>query len=168
MTSLLDAWMGPVWVSETSWLTLASLRALVVCFTSLVVVKGLRRPARRASYGLYMAGSTVILAAFLVNFSYSVAHDSHPMLTYNALLVDVGIILCMVGALYNDGRLREAQGLEPRSNLHGLTKRQKRVSLSLGVLGCAFAAGRGGIQLLPVVVGVLLALVYLLPDVDDE
>lgn len=168
MENLLDAWMGRVWVGDSSWLTLAALRALVVCFTALVVVKGLRRVSGRASYLLYMSGSLVILVAFSLNVAYSIINDTHPMLTWNALFVDLGIILCMVGALYSDTRLREAQGLETKNSLRGLTNTQRRASLILGILLCVFTVSIEGIQVVFGILGVALMLVYLLPPVDER
>lgn len=167
MPSILEAWTGTVWVGDLSWLTLASLRALVTCFTALVIIKGVRRPARQPSYILYMSGAAVIVVAFVFNFSVSVVADSRPMLTWNALFIDVGLILCMLGALFTDNRLRQMQGLEPKSNLGGLSTLQRRAALILGILTCVFTVSIDGIQLVFGALGVLLMLAYLLPTGDD-
>lgn len=166
MEAILEAYMEAIWTGDSSWLALASLRALVVAFAALAVLRTSNYPAGRPFVFL---GSLGILGAFAMRFAHAVVTETHPYLTYDSLAVNTAVLIFLIGVLRITGR-KTTNAVETRRlrNYGSLNNFQRRMALVLGILIMAFTVNLEGVQWFFGFLGLGLMLLYLLPGEKPE
>lgn len=158
--------MQPIFTGDLGWLSLASLRAVIVALTALAVLRTSNSPHE---WPFSFIGTLGILGAFCFRFAHSIVNETHPYLTWDLLVLNLSLCVLLCGILRVTSKTGDGEGGGRRRRSYiRLSNFQRRVALVLGILIMAFTVNLEGVQWFFGFLGLGLMLLYLLPGDKPE